>query len=734
MGTEVENYTLFIILKAKLIFLLASLTVCLHLGAQSRNMSKLSHMLRMVAYQGLADRTIESRQSDVAADSSTLLHPTRAVQKAEGRSVMALVKCSDPGILKQEGCQVVRNWDNIYATSIPMSKLNTLVQHPEVQRIEAGRTCQLCIDTTATLLGVRDAWKGMDKVPGLSGRGVVMGIQDVGFDLTHPTFYSRDLKEYRIKAFWDMLDPDTIGSQLYVGRDYTTKDDLLRKAHATDGLKQTHGVHTSGIAAGSGYNSPYIGMAPEADLCFVANAVGSDAEFISEEDDYKYTATTDVLGFQYIFDYAERTGKPCVISFSEGAHEDLYGDAQLLYEVLEKMTGPGKVIVASAGNSSVNKTYLHKPLGTDSISSFIYSNNDVAYYTLRHSDKTDIRLHFSQMDKPGTPIFTQSITTDYLCSLEDSLLIDTLKVGNEEYMLLAASYPSCYNADEWATELYIRTLTRSTLGIGAGHNVRLTLCGRDMDVECFSSGGYFMNISSLPEYNTAVSTHNINFPAAAPCLIAVGGTAYRTGVFNYQGIWKDNNMGDDGRHWEYSSVGPSMQGLTKPDVVAPANNVISAYSSFYIENNPNARDVTWDVQHFDFQGRTYAWNSNSGTSMSAPVVGGIVALWLQLCPTLSPQDVMQVIQHTSRHNDPSLSYPNNLYGWGEIDAMAGAKYIAEHFECVDVTDIEALRNEASADVMGVYDLSGRRLPSTHKGKGLYLIKYIDGSTRKVMMQ
>lgn len=690
-------------------------------SAQSAEWGKLSFMLRNTL-------RIEQQGKDDG------LPETRASRNKAERKVMALVKCDDEGILEREGCQVWRSWGDIHATSIPLDRLRNLARRPEVRRIEAGRSCQVCVDTTATLLGVNVLRQGMPGVPGLTGKGVVMGIQDIGFDLTHPTFYSRDLQEYRIKAFWDMLDPDTLESRMFVGRDYTSKEDLLKKARATDGMKQTHGVHTAGIAGGSGYDSPYIGMAPESDLCLVANAVSSDAEFISEDDVMKYTSATDIMGFQYIFDYAERVGKPCVISFSEGAHEDLYGDAQLLYEVLERMTGPGRIIVASAGNSSVNKTYLHKPLGMDSISSFLYSNGDVAYYTLRHSDKTEVLLNFSEASQPGKPFLTRSVDTDQICALEDSLLIDTMLVGEERFLLLMASYPSCYNPAEWATELYIKSLDNPQLGIGRSCRIRLTLKGKDEEVECFASGGLFLDISSLPQYQNAVSTHNINFPAAAPCVIAVGGTAYRTGAWNYDGRWKDYDMGDDGRRWLYSSVGPTMQGLIKPDVMAPACNIISGYSSYYIEANPKANDVDWDVSHFQFQGRTYGWNCNSGTSMSSPIVGGIIALWLQLCPTLSPEQAMEVIRQTSKRYDPLLPYPNNEYGWGEIDALAGADYIREHFECVDLTPIVEVTTDAecNAGLSGIFDLNGRKMDKTGLNKGLYLIKYIDGSVKKVM--
>lgn len=44
---------------------------------------------------------------------------------------------------------------------------------------------------------------------------------------------------------------------------------------------------------------------------------------------------------------------------------------------------------------------------------------------------------------------------------------------------------------------------------------------------------------------------------------------------------------------------------------------------------PEAGDIRSDVAHFAFNGRTYAWNSNTGTSMATPVVAGAIALWLQ---------------------------------------------------------------------------------------------------------
>jgi subtilisin family serine protease len=118
-------------------------------------------------------------------------------------------------------------------------------------------------------------------------------------------------------------------------------------------------------------------------------------------------------------------------------------------------------------------------------------------------------------------------------------------------------------------------------------------------------------------------------------------------------------------------VGPTFDGRIKPDVVAPGTNIISSYSSYYLESYPTANDISWDVEHFDFNGRTYAWNTNTGTSMSTPVVAGAIALWLQANPRLTPNDVMGVIRRTSTRVDESLSYPNIYYGYGQVDVYKG---------------------------------------------------------------
>ena len=67
--------------------------------------------------------------------------------------------------------------------------------------------------------------------------------------------------------------------------------------------------------------------------------------------------------------------------------------------------------------------------------------------------------------------------------------------------------------------------------------------------------------------------------------------------------------------------------------------------------------------------------AESGTSMASPVVAGVVALWLQAKPDLTPAEVLEVIRETSTHPNNTLTYPNNTYGYGQIDAYQGLLYV-----------------------------------------------------------
>jgi serine protease AprX len=117
---------------------------------------------------------------------------------------------------------------------------------------------------------------------------------------------------------------------------------------------------------------------------------------------------------------------------------------------------------------------------------------------------------------------------------------------------------------------------------------------------------------------------------------ADGDSVISTGAVNYSG-----------ERVSFSSVGPTVDGRIKPDVMAlGANNIVAS---------------SYDDNSF-----VYA----SGTSFSCPLSAGVAALVLCANPTLTPMQVRDAMRNTSSQS----SNPDNLNGWGILNAFDAINY------------------------------------------------------------
>ena len=621
-------------------------------------------------------------------------------------------------VLRQYGCKELARVGDISIAAIPLSKLGALSCGRQVKRIETGRRCSIQMDTTRLVVNAEKVYTGEGLSQRYTGRGVVVGVQDIGFDLTHPNFYSADMSQYRIKALWDQLSRDTIGSTLYVGRDYVGRDALLKLGHPIDGETQTHGTHTAGIAAGSGAQgngdiSPYRGMACDADLVLVDNAA-DNASLIDPKDYYKFTYATDALGFKYIFDYAERMHQPCVINFSEGSSQDFHGYDQLYYELLAKLIGPGRIIVSSAGNDGARNSYIHKNIGKERAGAFIMGSEK--RFSCTAKSKQTFTFRVSVYDNVSSPQIVD-ISTVNVCNAQDSLLTDSLLVGGRKYKWRVLAYPNSYDTSETAYDFQLSSPSK----LGDSPQVSLQVIGRDADIELYRMSGYMFPHSLDPVLDAGDCRYTIFSPSSSPDVICVGSTSYRIQFVNYLGEKKVYDSGQKGIRSSFSAMGPTLDGRIKPDVMAPGQNIISSYSTFFINNPKNVNaSVKSDVRHFEYNGRVYAWNANAGTSMSAPVVTGAIALWLQADPTLTPADCLEIFAKTCTHYDASLSYPNNLYGYGQIDVAAGLREVLRR-KALGINTVGQKKVSEQYDNR-IYLLDGRYVGTSDANlpKGIYI--------------
>ena len=110
-----------------------------------------------------------------------------------------------------------------------------------------------------------------------------------------------------------------------------------------------------------------------------------------------------------------------------------------------------------------------------------------------------------------------------------------------------------------------------------------------------------------------------------------------------------------------------------------------------------------------------------GTSRSAPVVTGTIALWLEIDPNLTPSKVRDVIKKNSTPSYQTETYnPDNTFGWGRIDAYQGAVEVVQiKNNIINVNDklitytitkdkIE-IKSDSEIDNITITDIQGRQV-------------------------
>jgi hypothetical protein len=131
----------------------------------------------------------------------------------------------------------------------------------------------------------------------------------------------------------------------------------------------------------------------------------------------------------------------------------------------------------------------------------------------------------------------------------------------------------------------------------------------------------------------------------------------------------------DGEVCWFSGAGPTATGTPKPEIAAPGALVISALSrsakpgtassSFTTNACPLTLDGKRDNRCFQIDDEHAI---GMGTSMSSPIVAGIVALLLQKDPTLT-QDQVRALLQAGAHRFRGSSPFDDQSGPGEVDAM-----------------------------------------------------------------
>jgi minor extracellular serine protease Vpr len=542
---------------------------------------------------------------------------------------------------------------DILVAVVPVSSLETLATMAAVSSIEASQysKTQLDVSRAATKADLVQAGTG---VAARTGAGVVVGIVDSGIDYTRPDFKTSS-GATRIRSIWDISGVASGG-----GARMCSAAEIDAATCAERDLNG-HGTHVAGISAGGGRTQAgFVGMAPGADIIAAKATRATDASGSFANDDV-------VAAAGYIFQQAQSVGEPAVVNMSLGGFGSPLDGTSSYEQALSNLTGPGKIIVAAAGNSGSSPVHLS--------------------YGVQGSSYTDA------LETPWTPASDNSKGYAYLWygagSITVGIAARTSSSQDTGVVISAPIAPGQATAvldlkDGSGTVLahYQIDATTTSYSSNGAHFVYVTLepvVSRYFSLFTFGSGTFDAWANNMT-FGTRTDSYwmpgdwqkTIGSPGTATKVITVGAfttkkqwTDINATTWTITSSWCGSSFTDVlGDIACFSSRGPTRDGRTKPDITAPGHRIASDLS---VDSLPNhtAQDQV--------QGGKLLMES--GTSQATPHITGIVALMLQSNPSLTYATALQTLQNTATKDSFTGTAANNTWGSGKVNALEAVKAV-----------------------------------------------------------
>ena len=668
-------------------------------------------------------------QISIAKQKTHATRSGRQLAPAEGgKKVMLVVKVSPENAaqtfrqMKAAGAVVRTKLGQQATVSIPADSVPALERIEGVLRIDSGHKGRLKTDKARQATGV-SLLNGPTLPDGAtlySGKGVNICLIDVGIDFQHPAFKD-SLGRSRIKCVYlnnsdegrkfTVSDPEA-GDYTFPGSVFDTPE--LIASLTTDVSGEYHGTHTAAIAAGTLSPQGFGGMAPDADLVLIP-AGYFDEDLYDDEGD----AIEEALAFAVA--YANQSDQPTVLSTSMNSHAGAHDGSSSVTQAIEAAS-ESLIPVFSAGNEGGYPIHLYQKFTSDKKSAKTLMLGVLDDETGKH--ELQLSSDVTGMTRAGNQVSVKLAlrSVSSMGSFKTVWQSDpvTATLGGEmEYLEVSGSSDATLGkyfdgniamaaADNGDGRLSVSVVAEG--GVDPKGSIELYLFeltisgddGTEIDLWDDVAGFAGKNYLGLPSYVDGDSDISGGDWTSTERVVSVGAYCTNTLQRNYDGTTTDTSKPEDEDEepfvlddiaW-FSSYGESFNGVAQPTVCAPGVNIVSAMSQYAFSDDAD-ESMLW-------QGGAYT--AESGTSMACPVVAGIVALWLEAAPTLSLDEVKEVMANSSDNDDFTSGNPIR-WGYGKINAKGGIDYINASISGI----ANNTANSCSLTDDGIYDLSGRRV-------------------------
>jgi minor extracellular serine protease Vpr len=615
---------------------------------------------------------------------------------------------------------------------IPLKKLYAELQIPHVQYLEIATSIQPHLNKLTNDVRADSVWAGIDLPHGFTGKGVLIGISDWGFDYGHPMFMDTTLSTSRIRAAWDQFKlSGTPPAGMSYGAEYSTPQMLSGALCDTAGIYYdyaTHGSHVAGIAGGSGAGTKYRGVAFESQYLFASQLLD---------------AGSAIDAFKWMMSVADADGKRLVVNMSWGLYYmGTMDGTSLLSQAIDQLSKQGVVFVTSAGNNGDVNFHIKKDFNNDSIRTRIsfygYSQHPAMWGQC-----------ITMWGEPSKPFGAQLEIYDAANILLNSSAVfnTSLNAGYIDTMMVIGTDTILYNFNiddahplNLRPHIQLRVQSKNAL-----YRVVLSSFAPAGTVHYWNVVELSNGVGNwgLPLYafgNNGVagdSRYSLGEPACTGSVITVA--AHSSEYVMGTGTVVPGNRAT------FSSIGPTYDERMKPDLSAPGVNVISSINSYTTAQYTSSAQI-------QYNGRTYHFAAFSGTSMSSPAVTGAAAIVLEANPDLTASQVKEILKNTARQDTKTgvINWPGSTsWGMGKVTLTDAVPLALNTVRVIDpgtsdevmvypnpATDqIRVVLSDGKMDfcpfqllnwqgqiVSGGWVNSGSVIPLSHLPDGMYLLR------------